>query len=50
LKVADSARKAVPESKYQGPANTGASAVAVSRATSALNSRRGIGLLPKERK
>ena len=49
-KAANSARKAHPGSKFQGDGNRGMSAPAVIRETSALNSWRGIGLLPSERK
>ena len=49
-KAANSARKAPIASSFQGVENKGLSAPAVYRETSALNSCRGIGLLPNERK
>jgi hypothetical protein len=49
-KAANSARKAHLASNFQGAENSGMSSPAVSAETSALNSWRGIGLLPNERK
>jgi hypothetical protein len=49
-KAANSARKAPSASNFQGNENRGMSAPAVICETSALKSRRGIGLLPNERK